>query len=415
MRILHITPHYHPAVGGSETYTKEISERLVRRGHEVVVLTMNSPRRPKTEQGRPPFTDHIGGVRVVRFDPAGRFHGLLSIAVRAGTVQRALRAVGWQDAANIWASSPYGMGSLSNAIRLRPDVVGVINWYGGALPLQACIARRFHRFAFVGVPLFHTECRWAHAPAYHHMLARCDAVVAMTEHEGEFIRQRAPQAFVFPVGVGVDPAQFADADGARIRRKYGLGDLPVVGYVGRMDESKGILSLLLAMQTVWQVRPDARLLLAGGGLDAAMPSGNAIGSALTGLSPELRAKVTVTGRFADSDKASLFDALDVFAMPSLAESFGIAYLEAWMQKKSVIGSRLASTECVIDAGSDGILVEPCDHDDLANAILTLLSDSGLRERLGQAGHVKTLSRYTWDKLADALERIYEDARERTVS
>ena len=93
----------------------------------------------------------------------------------------------------------------------------------------------------------------------------------------------------------------------------------------------------------------------------------------------------------------------------MAESFGIAYLEAWACQKPVIGSRIGSTECVIEDGVDGALVTPEDPHDLARSIVRLLSDRDTRERMGRAGHAKTVARFTWDKVADKVEQIYQSA------
>jgi len=177
-----------------------------------------------------------------------------------------------------------------------------------------------------------------------------------------------------------------------------------------MDSSKGVATLIEAMQRMWPSQPRARLLLAGGGMDRDPASQNAISRALSNLSDADRARVIVTGRFADAERASIYDALDVFAMPSAAESFGIAYLEAWICGKAVIGSRLASTQCVIDDGVDGVLVSPRDPVELAAALSRLLADATIRAQMARAGHAKTMARYTWEKITDKMEQIYSLAR-----
>jgi glycosyltransferase involved in cell wall biosynthesis len=116
--------------------------------------------------------------------------------------------------------------------------------------------------------------------------------------------------------------------------------------------------------------------------------------------------VIITGPFSDDEKSSLFDALDVFAMPSRAESFGIAYLEAWLRSKPVIGARLGSTECIIDHGSDGELVAPDDAGRTCGLHSPAAGDRERRVRLGSMGHAKTVARFTWDKVTDAVERLY---------
>jgi glycosyltransferase involved in cell wall biosynthesis len=119
--------------------------------------------------------------------------------------------------------------------------------------------------------------------------------------------------------------------------------------------------------------------------------------------------------FPESEKASIFDACDVFAMPSIAESFGIAYLEAWLCAKPVIGARIGAVQCVIEDGRDGLLVDPEDAGGLAGAILKLVRDADLRQRLGRRGQEKTLARFTWARITDAIEAVYLEAIERSTA
>jgi glycosyltransferase involved in cell wall biosynthesis len=172
--------------------------------------------------------------------------------------------------------------------------------------------------------------------------------------------------------------------------------------------TKGIATLIAAMKIVWARDPGVRLLIAGAG-SASSSETDSVPAMLEALSRDERRRVVSVGRFDEKEKASIFDAIDVFAMPSVAESFGIAYLEAWMCRKPVIGARIPSTTCVIDEGVDGMLVQPGDSDALARSILALLSNRALRERMGDAGHAKTVERFTWRQIADRLEHIYEQA------
>ena len=64
MRILHVTPDYHPAKGGGEVFIKEVSERLAARGHQVTVLAMNSRGMRREDGARLPRREAINGVQV---------------------------------------------------------------------------------------------------------------------------------------------------------------------------------------------------------------------------------------------------------------------------------------------------------------------------------------------------------------
>jgi glycosyltransferase involved in cell wall biosynthesis len=96
-------------------------------------------------------------------------------------------------------------------------------------------------------------------------------------------------------------------------------------------------------------------------------------------------------------------------VPSVEEGFGIAYLEAWMCRKPVVGARIPSTASVISEGVDGLLAEAHDAEDLARSLHTLLGDRDLRDRMGRAGREKTLANFTWDVVTDrweaALQRV----------
>jgi glycosyltransferase involved in cell wall biosynthesis len=401
MRIVHITPSYHPEVGGAETYTRALSERLVERGHDVTVVTLaqNSPNTPTSTR------DIVNGVRVRRLRPVGRLHGL---AARAATIEFARWAHRWaipDEAVDMWAQSSHGLRPVSAALRAGADVITVINWYGAWLPYQLALARRLQRFALIGVPLFHTECEWANLPVFHGIGRRFDAIVGLTEHERRFIEECTGITRTCAVGAGIDPEAFAKRDGAAVRARLGIGNAPVVGYVGRMVASKGVSTLLTAMKRIWQIRPDVRLLLAG---DVSNQR-NEVSRAVAALSSSDRARVICVGAFDAGQKASLFDSLDVFAMPSVAESFGIAYLEAWMCRKPVIGSRIGATRCVIEDGIDGVLITPGSVEELSNAILGLLSDPTTCQQMGMRGYTKTVANFTWQRVAETVERIYADA------
>jgi glycosyltransferase involved in cell wall biosynthesis len=349
----------------------------------------------------------VNGVKVRRLNNVYTLHQRL-LGIRG--VHRAIGLVFGPDRSRMLTLSPWSLRAFLMTLSANADVVSVFNWYHGSLVHQTAVARALRGFAFVGVPLLHTERPWARTPLLANLLTQCDAVATMTEHEQQFVESRAPRVKTHVVGAGVDPALFAAADGAAVRARYGLAGSPVVGYVGRMSGTKGVAMLLEAMKIVWRQDPAVRLLLAGSGLAAATSGDQEIDAAFAALSEAERARVISVSALTDEDKASLFDAFDVFAMPSVAESFGITYLEAWMRAKPVIGSRIGATECVIRDGVDGFLTPPGAPADLAALIIRLLSDRQLRERMGKAGQEKVLARFTWDKVADRIETVYLNAR-----
>ena len=405
MRILHITPDYHPAVGGAELHIKELSERLVRRGHDVTVLAMNSRGLVDDNGNSLKARELINRVKVKRVNNTYELHQRL-LSMRGA--YRMLGLALTRDRLNMLSISPFSPRALWITLRAEADIVAVINWYHGSLAAQTCLARGLRDFALVGMPLFHTEREWTGSPLFTRMLERCDAIAVNTDHEKRFIEARSSQRNTHVMGAGVEPSLFAKADGRRIRTQYSIGESPLVGYVGRMSPSKGVVTLIEAMKIVWQSRPEVRLLLAGSGLPSTEKCDDEVRTAFAALSEAERSRIVGISRFTDEEKPSIFAALDVFAMVSVAESFGIGYLEAWMCKKPVIGSRIGSTGCVIQNGVDGTLVTPGDAEELAKSLLQLLSDHDACEQMGRAGYSKTLAHFTWEKVTDRVEQIYEN-------
>jgi glycogen synthase len=406
MKVLHISPTYFPAMGGAEAHLQAISEALACRGHEVTVLTTNVRSHWDLWPGRGgnlPDKEVINGVEVHRLSPQRDLAGKALekwIQLKGGW-----RSAGWAFGAEgleMLLQGPPAFRLIPYVLNSRADIVAAMNWYWRPGYLTY-LARKLKRFTLVGIPLFHTAQTWCERPIYQKMLAACDAVVVNTTYEGQFAQQRGAKR-VEVAGVGIDPQAVAKRSGHEMRARYGLGSLPVIGFVGRQTATKGALTLLAAMRHVWQWNSAVRLVLAG----PRSPHAKDIEALIETFSESQKERIINIGTFEEKDKGSLFDAFDVFALPSTEESFGIAYLEAWACGKPVIGARIGPTRCVIDEGVDGLLVDPRDPEDLARALITLLANRDLRDRLGRNGRAKTMEHYTWDKVTDRIERFYLD-------
>ena len=403
LRIVHVIAGPYPAHGGSQLFVRAVSEQLAARGHEVFVFA------PAATGGPPAPRAVVNGVTVRRFD-TDRMTPVGERLERLPGWYRFQRAItGGPAPSDLRGVSP---AAVLAALRLAPDVVATVDGAAPGFTWQFIPARRLRRFRLVGVPLFHTETTawnaWTRADYIETFLGACDGLLALTPHERDFMAARAPSPRrIAVVGAGVDPDAFATADGEAFRRRHGIGAVPLVGYVGRIHAGKGIETLIRSMATVWRTVGDAHLLLAGA------PSSDArteavLAAALDRLPPDRRARVICVGNFPEHDKPSVFDALDVFAMPSVVDSFGIVFLEAWLRGKPVVGARTAAVADVVTDHRDGRLVAPGDPEALGKALVELLTDPSLRARLGEAGRTKVVGGLTWHHVADRVEALYRD-------
>ncbi len=201
---------------------------------------------------------------------------------------------------------------------------------------------------------------------------RIAAVVAVSQENRRTLLNlyRLPSAQIEVIPNGIDLAPFAgpqapEADAAALRRAF---DLPagsrVVITVGRLAFNKGQHHLVAAAPAVLARCPDVRFLLIGEGEAQAM-----LTSRIAALG--LERHIILAGR--QNDVASLLRGSDVFVLPSLAEGFALALLEAMAAGLPVVATRVGGAEELITPGVNGFLVPPADPEALATALLNVLA------------------------------------------
>ena len=414
MRILHVSPAYWPFVGGAETFLQAISERLVRQGHSVLVATTDAtsaqcfwdPRQPRI----PIREEQVNGVRVIRSPlqhlPLAPWSFYLLRRAATDLARLPFNTLPVLDRlAPFMPKVPSLEGTLAG---FRPgfDLVHGVNialeW-----PLIASwrYARR-HRLPFVATPLLHVGeravQRFYTMPHQLQVLRDADRVLVLTGIEGrELGHLGVPEERIHCLGAGIDPERLQGGDAARFRARYAV-DGHLVTFIGSVTDDKGAVHLVQAMRRLWSKDIRATLAIAG---RPVQPS--TFDRVYSGLSDSDRARIHLLGPVSDDLKQDLLAATDLFAMPSRVDSFGIVYLEAWAYGIPVIGCRAGGVPDVISDGRDGLLVEFGDQASLAAAIASLLDNAELRQAMGQQGRAKVRAKYTWDRIYEGLQSVYD--------
>jgi glycosyltransferase involved in cell wall biosynthesis len=404
LRILHVVQGYAPAIGGTERVVQRLSEEIVRQyGDEVTVFTTDAysaeafprPSLPRMPTG----WETRNGVRIRRF-PVWRTPGALLNAVQGVAFRWDLP---FNEHLRTWYGGPI-IPTLSRAIRKFPADVVVASSFP-LLHMYSALrgARRSGKpCLFVGG--LHPEDRWGFdRTRIHRAIQECDRYVAYTRYEADRVIARGARPDrVETIGLGVDAEPFLAVDTAEAKRRLGLLGGRVIGFVGQLGVHKGVDTLLEAMPAVWQRCPDVRLVVAGARTVFAAEVEWRIASYPQGL----RSRVRLIQDFPEADKPLLYAALDVFALPSAFESFGITYLEAWAAGKPVIGCQTGAVSCVIDQGRDGLLVPYQRPDALAEALVALLERPDLGREMGAAGRRKVLREHGWPAVAGRFRDAY---------
>jgi len=177
------------------------------------------------------------------------------------------------------------------------------------------------------------------------------------------------------------------------------GEGGAIGFLGRMDEPrKGLSVLLRAFCQIGAERPGLRLLIAGPGdtdeVAAKVPA-------------SLRDRIVLLGQVSEPVKVQVYHSVDVFCAPNTGgESFGIVLVEAMAAGAPIVASDLDAFRRVLRGGRAGELFTSGDAGDLAAAIGRLLDDPQRRAMLSAAASAAVRD-YDWTKIARDVVKVYE--------
>ena len=413
MRILHVIQDYCPAVGGSEVLFQRIAEGLSVRGHDVHVFTSTALRASDFVRSDPAAlqagAEVINGVAVRRF-PYRRLPPFARAVFNAVAVLWWKRR--WPAYGHVKVSwiGPHLPGLVREAIALQPDLVVAAASPFRTIYLANEVARRVGAPVAI-MPCLHPGDAWVlDNPALFSLLQRVDAVLTLTEYESLLLQSLsvAPER-LYLLGGGVD-ADVVDRAAPDLRRVFGIEpSRPIVLFMGRKEEGKGVRTVVDAMVECWEKGVRASLVVAGAATEY---SRTVLERYLRTLPPEWQAHIVSRDDISEEEKWGWLRTCSLLAHPSRIESFGLVYLEAWVCGKAVIGGRTGPQASLITNDEDGLLVCHGDSRELASAIQRLIDKPELSRSLGANGLGKTRERYAWPKIIERAAGIYEEVVDR---
>lgn len=395
MRIAFVAPRYWPSVGGAQLHTREFVQRL-NRSQSLVVLTQNAEpanaaHACASAPNRSSYFD--GDVPVYSIGPRGFWRSLL---LPMSQLYGRIRPVNPIYALALRAAI------LPEFLRIlkefHVDLVHTVHMglvYSSEIALQAAIQLKV---PFVWTPVPHIEGGGWSGPRFRRLYRTADALVAMTHTEKAWLETMGAQpgaVEVVPVGPlvsdSVDPAA-ADA----FRSRYGLGDNPVVLFLGQKLAYKGFRQVVEAAPLVWAQAPQTYFVFIG------PRTADSIRFFESVSHPQILELPAVDFE----EKNAALAACTLFCMPSVQESLGGVYLEAWHYHKPVVGADIKIMHEIVSDGIDGFLVQQT-PDAIAAAIIRLVQSPQLCAELGAAGYRKQMTDYTWERSVEKLSCLYQ--------
>ncbi len=390
-----LTETFYPLTGGGETQARVLALGLARRGFEVTLLT----RRTDSQLPRVTTSDD---VVIRRLGPTGTAHlnkwGLLLTApvelFRRRRDFDVLLVCGYR-------------------------VLGIPAMIVSLLTGKPCILKADslgeHSGAFFDPGLRRFRLSHDSWPIRliirirNRLFSRAAAFVAISSAvEDELRTVGVPEQQIIGIPNSVDTDAFQPAgpeDRVLVREKLEVqSHRPVAVFTGRLVTTKGLPMLLRAWQRVVDSVPDALLILVGSG-----------GLGLQNCETELRGFVDRHDlgdnvRFTGSveDVRDYLRAADVFVFPSRRESFGISVAEAMACGLPVIASQIPGVGDVVVPEVTSRVFPAHNQDALTKAILSLLKDRALRQKMGVAGRQRAESRFSENQVIDRYASLISD-------
>ncbi len=245
------------------------------------------------------------------------------------------------------------------------------------------------------IPCLHDEA-YARLSAYQPVFRGVQGLLFLSQPEMDLAQRlyglNGQQLVLAGAGVDTDYA----GDATAFRRRTGI-DGPFILYAGRKDMGKNLPLLLDYFRRYRQERlgrlPALNLVLIGGGP----------------ISGDLNEGIHDLGRLSERDKFDAYAAATALCQPSTHESFSLVMMEAWVAgTPSLVNAACAVTVAHCREANGGLYFR--DYAEFAACLDLLLTQPGLRERLGRQGRNYVLAHYTWDIITETYLRLLSEAK-----
>lgn len=235
-------------------------------------------------------------------------------------------------------------------------------------------------------------------------LAVSDRIVAVSEKTKEdFLRQnQVSKDKISVIYNGVDIEKFSPKiPGDSIRETYSLGDSQLILTVGGDILLKGTIFALYALSEIVKVLPKVKLIVIG------VNGKNKERLVLIIKNLGIQNNVVLIDRIPNYKMPNYYSSSDIVVLPSLSENFPVVALEAMSSGKPVVASKVGGIPELVNNNENGILVSPGNVEQIVQALLRLLENQSLRNRMGELGRKTVEEKFDWKKISQLYLNEFE--------
>ncbi len=383
LRIVHDFPRLRTEAGGPVRAVLDLCAAMARRGHRVTLLTLDDAEAPVAWKDAPAEAN----PRVIVLPASRRPAGMFSRAA-IDAAARVLRDADLLHVHGVWQIDNIQLSRLARRMG-RPYFISV----RGMLDDWSMAQRKPKKLLFLAL----LGRRWLEIAAAVHLTAQGE----MDQAKKWFPRGRG---IVIPNLLDLAPFENPPGpDRARARVPILKAGRPVLLFLSRVHYKKGTEHLLRAARLLCDRGTPVSVVIAGSGDPDYVKH-------LHRLTVELRLtdSVAFVGHIVGEDKVSLYQAADLFVLPTSQENFGFVLIEALACRTPVVTTRGVDIWPELEA-SGGAVTCDADAESLASGIAPLLGDSQRRHAMGRAGRDWVFSQLNEGRLVERFEAMYEHA------
>lgn len=418
MKIAYIIPQYLPSTSGDVRDIHYFASRMVETGSISTVFTTDAGSEDAIFSNKGVIlkekSEIIDDVEIRRFPIKMRFLSIFKFLVDKDRLLKNTQEIN-QYIQNFKNKSSNNLGIVSlmgvrppisrklykNLLQAKDYDIYHVSGISLSHAMYAYNASIKNNIPLVIRPAFHFADKFYYNPMNFKILKHADAIIANTDAEVKIFSEFGidPQKII-AVGCGVDLEKHSNVNAdevEKIKSDYSFDKYDAnVLFLSRLQKEKGVFTVINSIIELNRRDNKIQLLIAGSDY-----GGN------SKLIEQISAKqdfIKYLGRISEEEKISLLHACDMLVVPSIADSFGIVYIEAWVCKMPVIGADIPSTRSLISYGEDGFYIGYGDEDSLMKKIKFLSENPDERIAMGKRGYKKVTDRYT-NKIV--FNRVYE--------
>ena len=370
MKILQVTPYFVPSVGGIESHVENLSNQLVKKGHEVTVFTSNT-------HSTLPY-ERRSEFEIFRFRPLFvLFRNPISFEILSK-----LKTIKKYDI--IHAHDEHGfLTNLTALIRKISKIPLVVTCHGDLIPETF-----FENILITTYEKTLLSFTFKHA----------DSIIALSNaHKNSLQRFNVPVNKISVIPNAIVFQNLDTTEGSKFIEKHRLNGKKIILFVGQLLKRKGIQYLLKAMRNIKKIEPNTVLIIIGKG---------PYQSVLENLTKKLgiQKNVKFLGYVAKDELLEAYSAATLFVLPSFAEGLPTVILEAMAFSKPVVATKIES----YPESFEKVLkfVPKKDFDALTKEIVSILQNENLAQRLGRLGAFLVEKEFSWPSVSSKTIELY---------